>query len=150
MNITIAVTVTAASRMRNVRLVNRWIGWVTGLVGFAYLIWWLSDPWNLAGLLFGIIFLVFPELLGLIRHALTRRYGRVFTYTLTDAGVRARSAVTSLEFDWNAVTSIREVRPGWVVRLPAGGGFVLPERAMTPDQITEWRAFLAARSSAPA
>jgi hypothetical protein len=132
--------------MRDARVQFRWFGWLLRLAGVAYLFWWVTDTSYVLWLFFAALFLFYPELMGVLRHVVSRRYGRVYTYTLTDAGVGIRTAITNLEFGWGAVKSIRQIRPGWVVRLPGGAGFVLPKDAMTPDQTAEWQAFLTART----
>jgi hypothetical protein len=149
-NITIEVQITLARRLRNTRLQLRWFGWLLRLVGVGYLIWWATDIYLLNGLLFGAFYLLAPELIGVGRHVLGRRFGRIYTYSLTDDGVGIRTAITNLEFSWPAVKSIRERGRSWQVRLPAGGGFTLPKEAFTPSQLADWRAFLTARVATPA
>jgi hypothetical protein len=80
-----------------------------------------------------------------VRHLLARRFGPVYTYTLTDDGIAIRTAITNLEFTWAAVKSVRERSDSWSIRLPGAGGFRLRKDDFTPEQAEEWQAFLAGR-----
>jgi len=145
MNIILAVEVTLRRRMRNSRAQMRWAGWLVRAAGVVFLLLGALASFDVALLVPGLLYLFGPELLGALRHARARRYGRVYTFTLTDENVTIRTAITNLEFTWDAVKSIRQTATTWDVRLPGGGFFVLPKEFFSPDQAAEWQAFLAGR-----
>ena len=145
MNITISVEMTLAQRVRNTRQRLRWVGWLVRLVG-AWLLVWGTTPLYDVGLLFlGVLYLFGPELLGVLMQVRARRFGRTYTYTLTDDCITIRTAITNLECSWEAVKSIRQTASSWIVRVPAGGGFSLPKDLFTAEQVAEWQSFLAGR-----
>ncbi|MEV0802996.1 YcxB family protein [Kribbella sp. NPDC050281] len=146
MNIVLPVRLTLARRLQNTRVQLRWFIWVLRSVGVLYLAWcFLSPPYDVGLLALGVFYLLLPELMGVVRHLVARRFGPVYTYTLTDDGIAIRTAISNLQFDWSAVKSVRQTRDSWVIRLPGLGGFRLLTDDFTPGQAEEWQAFLAGR-----
>jgi hypothetical protein len=145
MNIKISVEMTLRRRVRNTREQLRWFGWLVRLAGVGLLIWATTPPYDLGLLVLGIVYLLGPEVLGVLRQALGKRFGRVYTYTLDDDGIAIRTALSNLEFTWAAVKSIRQTATAWNVRLPGAGGFTLPRDGFTAEQADEFQAFLAGR-----
>jgi hypothetical protein len=80
-----------------------------------------------------------------MRQVQGRKYGRLYTYTLTDEGIQVTTEISNLEFGWHAVRGVRERGSGWTVRLPGGASTTLPKDRFTPDQDAEWRQFVTGR-----
>jgi hypothetical protein len=145
MNIAISVEMTLGQRLRNTRQQLHWFGWLLRLVGAGFLIWWTTAPYDLSTLILGAFYLLLPDLLGLFRHAMGRRFGSVYTYTLTEDGISIRTAISNLELAWTALKSVRQTSSGWHLRVSGGGAFTLPNGCFTEEQTAEWRTFLAGR-----
>jgi hypothetical protein len=144
MNIVVVVNTTLGKRLRNVRQWLSWVGWLIRLVGFGWLLWGVFAGQPIAvGL--GGLFVVYPELLGLVRHLFAQKYGSWFTYTLRDDGIGVKTAITNLELSWRAVRSVRETRAEWILRVAGGGLLTLPKAAISPEDATTLRTFLANR-----
>ncbi|TCM43626.1 YcxB family protein [Kribbella sp. VKM Ac-2568] len=145
MNITIVVELTLGRRMRNVREQLHHAGLLVRLLGLAYVVWGLL-AYDLTLMLIGVLFLLGPELIALIRHRVWgRTFGRVYTYTLSDDHLQVATAITTLQIAWSAVRSIREDKNDWSLRVVAGRGMTLPKDQFSPEQDAEWRAFIADR-----
>lgn len=146
MNIVLTVRLTLARRLQNTRVQLRWFTWVMRAVGVLYLAWCFSSPpYDVGVLALGVVYLFLPEVMGVVRHLVARRFGPVYTYTFSEDGIAIRTAISNLEFTWSAVKYVRQTRDSWVVRLPGLGGFRLLKDDFTPEQIEEWQAFLAGR-----
>ena len=144
MNIALVVEMTLGRRMRNAREQMHRVGWLFRVVGIGYLAWAVS-AYDAGLFVISLLFLSMPEVIGVMRHLQGRKYGPVYTYTLTDEGIRVTSAISTLEFTWEAVKGVRERGGGWTVRMPGGASTTLPKDSFTPEQDAEWRAFLAGR-----
>jgi hypothetical protein len=138
-NIAITVQMTLRQRLRNIRAQLRWVGWVFRLAGAVFLLFGVLSDTSWLGL--AVFYLVFPELIGVVRHLLARKYGPVYTYTLSDDGLRVTTAISDLRFVWTAVKTVRERSDAWVLRLAGAGAVALPKAGFTPEQADEWRAF---------
>ncbi|MEV6415493.1 YcxB family protein [Kribbella sp. NPDC051718] len=149
MNIAVPVEVTLGRRLRNARLQMRWVGWALRAAGVGYLIWGLVIDDGAINVL-GLIFIGYPELIGVIRHLAARKYGPVYTYTLTDEGLRIATAITDLRYSWSAVKSLREASGQWNFRFAGAGASTVPTAGFSPEQDAEWRAFIAAHGLVPA
>jgi len=146
MNIVVPVQLTLARRLQNTRVQLRWFAWLLRVLGVLYLTWCISSPpYDVGLLVLGVVYILLPELMGVVRHVQARRYGPVYTYTLTDDGITIRTAISSLEFSWAAVRSVRQRADSWIIRLPGAGGFGLRADDFTAEQAEEWQAFLAGR-----
>ena len=145
MNITVSVEMTLAQRLRNTRQRMRWVGWSVRLFGAGFLFFGTTPPYNVGLLLLGVLYLLGPELLGVLMHVRAKRYGRTYTYTLTDDRITIETAISHLELSWEAVRSVRQNASSWIIRVP-GGGFSLPKDLFTAEQAVEWQSFLAGRA----
>jgi hypothetical protein len=143
MNITVPVQATLGRRLRNARLQLHWVGWALRAVGAGYLIWGLLVDDGAINVL-GLLFIGYPELIGVIRHLIARKYGPVYTYTLTEGGVRIVTAISDLQYSWNAVKSLREGSGNWNFRFAGAGASSIPKAGFSAEQDVEWRAFIAA------
>lgn len=143
MNIAVPVEMTLSRRLRNARLQMRWVGWAFRVAGAGYLFWGLLGDDGALNVL-GLLFLVYPEVLGVVRHLLARKYGKVYTYTLTDDGFRVVTAISDLRFSWSAVKSLREASGDWNFRFAGAGALSIPKAGFSAEQDAEWRAFIAA------
>ena len=150
MNITIAVEMTLAQRLRSTRHRMRWFGWVLRLVGAGFLLVGTTPSYDVGLLVFGVVYLLGPELLGVLMQVRAKPFGRTYTYTLATDGITIRTALTNLALSWEAVRSVRQTSSSWIVRVPAGGGFTLPNNLFTPEQAADWQSFLAGRALARA
>ncbi|GAA1599139.1 hypothetical protein GCM10009789_61510 [Kribbella sancticallisti] len=144
MNIAVPVEMTLTQRMRNARHVMHWFGLLFRLAGVGYLLWGLA-AWDAALLVLGLVFVLFPEFLGFVRHRQGKTYGSVYTYTLTDEGIGVTTAISTLRFTWAGVTKVREASDAWIFRIPGAASTTIPKECFTPEQDVEWRAFLADR-----
>jgi hypothetical protein len=144
MNITIAVEMTLAQRMRNTRHRMRWFGWLLRLFGAGCLVFGTTPPYDIGLLVLGVVYLLGPELLGVLMQVRAKRYGRTYTYTLTEDRITVKTAISHLELSWEAVRSVRRNASSWIIRVP-GGGFSLPKDLFTAEQVAEWQSFLAGR-----
>ncbi|MGW6282377.1 YcxB family protein [Kribbella sp. NPDC055071] len=150
MDITISVEGTLRRRLRLARAQLRWVGWAfRGFGVLCLLLAALVGP-DATVVTVGILCLIYPEIVGVMRQVLAKKYGRVYTYTLTDSGVTVRTAISKLEFGWDALTSVRETATDWQLRLPGAGFLMLPKQSFTPEQAAQWRAFLVARGAVAA
>jgi hypothetical protein len=149
MNITMPVEMTLSLRMRMMRLALRWLGWGFRLSGLFLLAGGLlafrNDFGNYVGIAIAAIALVFPEAIAVLVHLRSKRFGTLYTYTLTDDVVRVRTAVTNLEISWTMMKAVRERPADWSFRFSGGGSMSIPKDAFTPEQDAEWRAFATAR-----
>jgi hypothetical protein len=150
MNVGIPVEGTLGLRLRGARLRMAWSGWLIRVVGLGYLLWAIlrpgMDSFDALLIALGVLFLGFPEYVGLIGHLKAKKFGPVLTYTLTDEVLRETSRVTTAELRWSLLKSIRENRTLWQLRFTGGVGVTLPKDAFTPEQDAEWRAFTATRA----
>lgn len=147
MNITVPVELTLGRRMRNARLQTHWVGWAIRVAGVGYLIWGLLGEDAVLNVM-GLVFVLFPEVIGVLRHLIARKYGPVYTYTLTDDGFRVVTAISDLQFSWSAVKSLREASGDWNFRFAGAGASSIPTAGFTPEQDAEWRKFVASRELA--
>jgi hypothetical protein len=144
MNIAFAVELTLGRRMRNARQQMRRVGWLFRLVGVGYAVWAIQAR-DMVLLILALFLLLMPEVIAVLRHLRGKKYGRVYTYTLTDEVLRVTTAVSSLELVWDAVKTVRESSTSWNLRIAGGAGMTLPKDGFRPEQDLEWRAFLTAR-----
>jgi hypothetical protein len=149
MNITMPVEMTLSSRMRTTRLALRWLGWGFRLSGLIYLagviLTFRGSAGDYLGIALAVLAVVFPEAFAVLVHLRSKRFGTLYTYTLTDDVVRVRTAVTNVEISWTMMKDVRERRADWSFRFSGGGSMSIPKDAFTPEQDAEWRAFAAAR-----
>ncbi|MFI7062763.1 YcxB family protein [Kribbella sp. NPDC050124] len=151
MNIVVPVELTFERRLRNTRVQLRWFAWLLRAAGLVFLAMAVADsPIDLGSVILAMFYLFMPELLGIIRHLLGRRYGSTYTYTFTEEQIAIRTAITNLELPWSAVKSVRQRGHVWTIRLPGAGGFAILKDDLTPEQAEEWQAFLARRAPARA
>lgn len=151
MNIVVPVELTLARRLRNTRVQLRWFAWLLRAAGLVFLAMAVANsPIDLGSLVLAVFYLFLPELMGVFRHLMGRRFGRTYTYTFTEEQIAIRTAITNLEFPWTAVKSVRQRGNAWTIRLPAAGGFAILKDELTPEQAAEWQAFLAGRAPARA
>jgi hypothetical protein len=143
MNIAVPVEMTLGRRMRNARLQTHRVGWAFRVAGVAYVIWGLLGD-EAAVNVMGLVFVVFPELIGLLRHLIARKYGPVYTYTLTEDGFRVVTAISDLQFTWSAVKSLRAASGDWTFRFAGAGASSIPKAGLSAEQDAEWRGFIAA------
>jgi hypothetical protein len=144
MNIVVTVNATLGKRLRNARQWMSWVGWLIRLVGIGLILWGVLAG---DGVQVGLgIFVVYPELIGLARHLVARRYGSTFTYTLRDEGIGVKSAISTAEISWAAIRSVRETGAEWVIRVPAGGVISFPKAKISVEDDATFRAFLANRA----
>ncbi|ONI76564.1 hypothetical protein BWI15_04455 [Kribbella sp. ALI-6-A] len=145
MNIVLTVELTLARRAQNVRQQAHWIGWMFRTFGVVYLAWGLLAR-SVGMTVVSVLFLLMPEVRAvLVQYVIGRKYGRTYTYTLSDDGVRVVTAISSLEYSWSALKSLKETGSGWNFRFPGGGGFTLPKAVFTAEQDAQWREFLTNR-----
>jgi hypothetical protein len=144
MNITYPVELTLARRMHGMRNQLGWIGWLFRLAGVGFAVGGIIDHFPPAAIL-ALVFLLYPEAVAVVVHLRAKKFGRVFTYTLTDEVIRVTNAVSSVEVSWDLAKPARESASDWYFPFTGGGGAWVPKGAFTPEQDAEWRAFLVGR-----
>lgn len=149
MNITMRIELTLGRRVRNMRVRMGWGAWLARALGVGYLAWGILSVGfgapDVALILIGLIFVAFPEVMGVILQLTARKFGPVYTYTLTDETLGVTTRVTNVEVKWESLKSLRESRTAWRLRFGGGIGMELPKDHFSPEQDAEWRAFASSR-----
>jgi hypothetical protein len=73
-----------------------------------------------------------PELRGAVMHLRSRKYGRTYTYVLSDQGINVRTRLTNLDIAWDGMSRCQETAKHWIMRFPGGGLVQLPKDALRP------------------
>ncbi|NEA31272.1 YcxB family protein [Streptomyces sp. SID13031] len=143
MDITITVDITLGKRLQYVRERTFWIGWIARLIGLGLLALGIFVL-NFDGffLVLGVVYFFGPELLAVIGHFATRRFGKTYTYTLTESGIEATTAVSTTHLAWAAFKSIRQSHNSWRFGVSGISAIVLPKSDFTPEQAAEWQTFV--------
>ena len=69
---------------------------------------------------------------GIFTHLSSRKYGRTYSYVLSDEGINIRTRVTDLNVAWDGITHCRESKRHWIMRFPGGGLLHVPKHALNP------------------
>jgi hypothetical protein len=143
MNISAVVEVNVWDRMRNSRRQSPPLTWFFRLFGVGYLVWVIAFdlpvPYSLVAVLAGLA----PELRGAVMHLRSRKYGRTYSYVLSDEGINIRTRLTNLDVAWDGITHCRETPQHWIMRFPGGGLLHVPKHALTPMERQAVREVLA-------
>jgi hypothetical protein len=106
------------------------------------------------GVFFVVLSVVYSLLPLLVIRRQARRLAPIFaapaTFTLTDIDVTAETPDTTHILRWSGVSQVKEVGEFWVlynrVKAPV---MTIPRDCMTPQDVAEFRAFVAGRSLMP-
>ncbi|MEV0289252.1 MULTISPECIES: YcxB family protein [unclassified Kribbella] len=130
MNISAVVEVNVWDRVRNSRRQSPGFTWFFRLLGVGYLVWVIAFDLPVPYLLVAVVAGLTPELRGAVTHLRSRKYGRTYTYLVTDEGINIRTRLTNLDVAWEAITHCRETERHWVLRFPGGGLLHVPKHAL--------------------
>jgi hypothetical protein len=143
MNISVTVEVDVWDRMRNSRRQSPPVTWFLRLFGVGYLVWGTLAGPSITLILLGLLAGLAPESRGIVMHLSSRKYGRTYTYVLSDQGVNVRTRLTNLDVAWDGITRCRETAEHWILRFPGGGLLHVPKHALTPTDRQAVREVLA-------
>jgi hypothetical protein len=132
MNISAVVEVNVWDRMRNSRQQSPPLTWLFRLAGVGYLVWVIGFDLPIPYILVAVLAGLAPELRGAFMHLSSRKYGRTYSYVLSDEGINIRTRLTNLDVAWDGITHCRETARHWVMRFPGGGLLHVPKHALTP------------------
>ena len=65
-------------------------------------------------------------------HLGSRKYGRTYSYVLSNQGINVSTRLTNLDVACDGITRCRETAKHWILRFPGGGFLHVPKHALAP------------------